>query len=149
MAGLRPLLDIADAYCLDDADTGHNEPLIASALAEPSPAPIVATKGGLTRPAGRWVPNGSAKHLRAACDASPAAIGLPCLDLYQLHAVDPQTPLATSVRALAALREKGKVDAIGLCNVTVSELRDTHAIAPSTPSELRCRPLRWRRCVAA
>lgn len=50
------LLDTADAYCLDDSETGHNERLIAKALAT---APgdttrvLVATKGGLRRPQGR------------------------------------------------------------------------------------------------
>ena len=66
-------LDTADAYCLNDDDIGHNERLIARALASWSgdrSRIVVATKGGLTRPNGEWVPNGKARHLRAACEAS-------------------------------------------------------------------------------
>src|SRR5262245_9248113 len=71
-------LDTADAYCLDDTDTGHNERLIARALSTWSgdrSRIIVATKGGLTRPNGEWVPDGRARHLRAACEASLRALG--------------------------------------------------------------------------
>ena len=52
-------LDTADAYCLDDSETGHNERLIARALATWSgdrSRLVIATKGGLTRPQGAWVP---------------------------------------------------------------------------------------------
>ena len=47
------------------------------------------------------------KHLLAACEASRRALGVERIDLYQLHAPDPRTPLATSVRALAALKRDG------------------------------------------
>lgn len=123
-AGAR-LLDTADAYCLDESERGHNERLIARALREwPGDASSieVATKGGLRRPGGRWVPDGRAGHLREACEASCGALGVDAVDLYQLHAVDPRTKLETSVRALASLRDEGLVRRIGLCNVTVSQI---------------------------
>ena len=69
-----------------------------------------------------WQNDGHAKHLRDACEASRRALGVDTIDLYQLHAVDPKTPLETSVRALAALQEEGKIRDIGLCNVTVSQI---------------------------
>jgi aryl-alcohol dehydrogenase-like predicted oxidoreductase/histidinol phosphatase-like enzyme/predicted kinase len=127
------LLDTADAYAWDAGDTGHNERLIARALASwkgDASRVRVATKGGLTRPGGRWVADGRARHLAAACAASREALGVPRLALYQLHAPDPRTPLATSVRALAALQGDGLVEQIGLCNVSLGELREAHAIAP-------------------
>ena len=71
-------LDTADAYCWDDDERGHNERLIARALkAWPGDRPsiVVATKGGMTRPGGRWVANGRAKHLAAACEASCRSAG--------------------------------------------------------------------------
>jgi aryl-alcohol dehydrogenase-like predicted oxidoreductase len=49
-------IDTADAYCLDEREAGHNERLIARALAA-HPAGtdvVVATKGGVVRTSGRW-----------------------------------------------------------------------------------------------
>jgi aryl-alcohol dehydrogenase-like predicted oxidoreductase/predicted kinase/histidinol phosphatase-like enzyme len=125
------LLDTADAYCWDDTERGHNERLIARALAawEGDRSRVhVATKGGLTRPDGRWEANGRAKHLTAACHDSRRALGVDRIDLYQLHAPDPRVPLATSVRALAALKRKGVIDSIGLCNVTVGQIQEAQRI---------------------
>ena len=125
------LLDTADAYCLNDDDTGHNERLIARALASWSgdrSRVVVATKGGLTRPNGEWVPNGKARHLRAACEASLHALDMPRIHLYQLHAPDSRTPLSTSVRALDALRNEGLIERIGLCNVNVSQIEEARRI---------------------
>jgi aryl-alcohol dehydrogenase-like predicted oxidoreductase/histidinol phosphatase-like enzyme len=119
------LLDTADAYCLDESEVGHNEQLIAEALRTwPGDRShvVVATKGGMRRPQGRWLTDGRASHLRAACEASRRALGVEVIDLYQLHAVDPRTPLETSVRALAALQADGKVRQLGLCNVTVGQI---------------------------
>jgi aryl-alcohol dehydrogenase-like predicted oxidoreductase/predicted kinase/histidinol phosphatase-like enzyme len=126
-------LDTADAYCHDDADVGHNERLIATAIASwpgDRARVVVATKGGLRRPGGRWVPDGRAAHLAAACDASRRALGVDRIALYQLHAPDPRTPLATSVRALAALRRAGAVERIGLCNVSRGQIEAGQQIAP-------------------
>jgi aryl-alcohol dehydrogenase-like predicted oxidoreductase/histidinol phosphatase-like enzyme/predicted kinase len=125
------LLDTADAYCWDESEPGHNERLIARALSTWSgdrSRITVATKGGLTRPDGRWEPDGRAKHLIAACEASCRALGVARIDLYQLHAVDSRTPLATSVRALAALKRNGLIAAIGLCNVTVGQIEEARRI---------------------
>jgi len=78
------LLDTADAYCHDEQDTGHNERLIARALASWSGDRSrirVATKGGLTRPRGAWIPDGRARHLTDAAAASRRALGIDRIDL--------------------------------------------------------------------
>ena len=124
-------VDTADAYCLDATETGHNERLIARALATwpgDRSRVRVATKGGLTRPEGRWEADGRARSLTAACEASLRALGLERIPLYQLHAPDPRVALATSVRALHALKRRGLVDAIGLCNVTVGQIEEARRI---------------------
>src|SRR5262245_6789507 len=57
------LLDTADTYAWDEGEAGHNERLVARALAAwpgDRSRVQVATKGGLTRPGGRWVPDGRA-----------------------------------------------------------------------------------------
>ena len=125
------LLDTADAYCLDEHDIGHNERLIARALSTWSgdrSRITIATKGGMTRPEGRWEPDGRAKHLRTACERSCLALGVDRIALYQLHAPDPRTPLSTSVRALAALTRDGLIADIGLSNVTVGQIEEARRI---------------------
>jgi aryl-alcohol dehydrogenase-like predicted oxidoreductase/histidinol phosphatase-like enzyme len=124
-------LDTADAYCWDATETGHNERLIARAIATwngDRSRILVATKGGLTRPKGGWVEDGRARHLAAACEASLRALNVDRLDLYQLHVPDPRTPLATSVRALDALKRDGRIAAIGLCNVNVAQIEEARRI---------------------
>src|SRR5262245_47721951 len=126
------LLDTADSYCLDDADVGHNERLVAQALKSwqgDASAITVATKGGLIRPGGRWPTDGRAKHLQDACEASLRALGGATIDLYQLHAVDPRVPIETSVRALATLQKSGRIRRIGLSNVTVGQIQSALKIA--------------------
>ena len=125
------LLDTADAYCWSDEERGHNERLIARALSSwhgDRSAIVVATKGGMTRPGGRWVPDGRAKHLAAAVEDSCRTLGVARIDLYQLHAPDPRIPLSTSVRALADLKSRGLIDRVGLCNVTVSQIEEARRI---------------------
>ena len=123
--------DTADAYCWDQSEAGHNERLIARALRSwrgDRSRIVVATKGGLTRPQGEWVPDGRARHLRAACEASLRALDVERIQLYQLHAPDPRTPFATSVRALAALKDEGLVERIGLSNVNVGQIEEARRI---------------------
>ena len=86
-AGVR-LIDTADVYCLDSSDLGHNERLIARALESWSgerEAVLVATKGGLKRPGGRWERDGSPEHLRAACERSLRALGVERIDPVLLY----------------------------------------------------------------
>ena len=73
--------------------------------------------------------DGRARHLVAACEASRRALGVERIALYQLHAPDPRTPLATSVRALAALKRDGLVERIGLCNVDLKQLEEALRLA--------------------
>src|SRR5688572_16820208 len=123
-AGVR-FLDTADVYCLDESDIGHNERLIAKALrtwAGDAGVVEVATKGGMRRPEGAWIPDGRAVHLKAACEASRVALGVDIIDLYQLHVVDPRVSFQTSVRALAALQKDGKIRRVGLSNVNVTQI---------------------------
>jgi aryl-alcohol dehydrogenase-like predicted oxidoreductase len=131
------LLDSADVYALDDSDIGHNERLIAAALADlgmsadaSSPDVVVATKGGRTRPGGAWAHDARPTALRAACEASLRALDVECIALYQLHAPDPAVPFEESVGALAALRDEGKIRAVGLSNVDVAQIASAQSIVP-------------------
>jgi aryl-alcohol dehydrogenase-like predicted oxidoreductase len=135
------LLDTADVYCIDQRDIGHNERIIARALRERRRASIVvATKGGLERPNGAWTRNAKPAHLRLACEASLAALGVERIDLYQLHAPDPIVPIAESVGELARLRAEGKIAHVGLSNVTVSEIDAARAVVPVVSVQNRWNP---------
>jgi aryl-alcohol dehydrogenase-like predicted oxidoreductase len=137
------LLDTANVYCLDDGDIGHNERLIAKALAAWSgdrSRVIVATKGGITRPRGAWGSDARPESLRKACDASLMALGVERIDLYQLHRPDSAVPFADSVGALAELCAAGKIRWIGLSNVSVGELDEARAIVPITTVQNRLNP---------
>src|SRR5262249_25506384 len=77
-----------------------------------------------------WENNGRPEHLRAACEASLRRLKLERIDIYQLHAPDPQVPLDESVSALGKLQSEGKIRHIGLSNVSVNELCRAQRIAP-------------------
>lgn len=133
------LIDTADVYCVDHSEIGHNERLIAEALAQWSgDAPVVATKGGLTRPGGAWVTDAHPRRLKLACDASLKALKVPAITLYQLHSVDDVVPLEDSVDALAELRRAGKILHIGLSNVSAQQIRRAQQVAPIVSVQNRC-----------
>ncbi|MGE5091109.1 MAG: aldo/keto reductase [Bacillota bacterium] len=137
------LIDTADVYCLDTGDLGHNERLIARALREwrgDRDRVVIATKGGMTRPGGRWERDGRPAHLREACERSLRALGVDCIALYQLHAPDPAVPFEESVGALARLREAGKVRWVGLSNVTESQIAAAQRLVPITSVQNRLNP---------
>ncbi len=125
------LIDTADAYSLGHDDVGHNERLVARALATwggDAAAVLVATKGGHTRPPdGSWALDGSPEHLRAACEASLRALGVEAIGLYQYHRPDPRVPYAESIGALEELRQEGKVRLVGISNADVDQIELTLA----------------------
>ena len=125
------LIDTADAYCLGESEVGHNERLVAKALASwpgGRDGVLVATKGGHTRPGREWGLDGRPDHLRQACEASLRALGVEAIGLYQLHRPDPKVPFAESVGALAELRAAGKVRMVGLSNVSVDQIEQARRI---------------------
>ncbi len=118
------VFDTARAYGRGESDLGHNERLLADTLraSRAEMSARVVTKGGMTRPAGAWIPDGRAKALHRDCEASLVALdGVP-IDLYLIHAPDPRTPWRTSVRALARLLDQGLVRRAGVSNVNRQQL---------------------------
>ena len=126
------LIDTADAYAPDSDSVGHNERLIAKALAtygSDTTDVLVATKGGHTRTAdGGWGQNGRPDHLRQACEASLKALGVEAIGLYQYHRPDPQVPYADSIGALEDLRSEGKIRLVGISNASVDKIREAQGI---------------------
>jgi aryl-alcohol dehydrogenase-like predicted oxidoreductase len=120
------LIDTADAYHLRAGETGHNERLIAQALASYGgdvSSVLVATKGGHLRPGdGSWTVDGSPAHLRQAAEASLKALGVDAIGLYQFHRPDPKVPYADSVGALKELLDAGKIRMAGISNATIEQI---------------------------
>jgi pyridoxine 4-dehydrogenase len=113
------LIDTADAYGPE-----VNERQIACALHPYPPGLLIATKGGLTRPGpGHWVPDCRPERLVTTCEDSLRRLKLDSIGLYQLHSPDPRVPFEDTLGALIRLREQGKVQHIGLSNVSVRQLR--------------------------
>jgi aryl-alcohol dehydrogenase-like predicted oxidoreductase len=118
------LIDTADAYGPEIA-----ERLICEAL-HPYPASLViATKGGITRqgPA-KTEYVGRAGYLIQCVEMSLRRLKLERIDLYQLHRIDPRTPLEESLGALRKMQEQGKIRHIGLSEVTSAEIEEAGKI---------------------
>ena len=120
------LIDTADAYHLHAGETGHNERLIAKALASyagDASDVLVATKGGHIRPGdGSWTVDGSPEHLRTAAEASLKALGVDAIGLYQFHRPDPKVPYAESIGALKDLLDAGKIRMAGISNASIEQI---------------------------
>lgn len=126
------LIDTADAYHLDASDVGHNEALIAEALASyggDTSDVLVATKGGHLRPGGgAWTLDGSPAHLKAACEASLRRLGVEAIGLYQFHRPDPTVRYEDSVGAIADLLDEGKIRMAGISNANPDQIRSAQQI---------------------
>lgn len=126
------LIDTADSYHWHAGEAGHNELLVARALARygrDTSHVLVATKGGRGRPGdGSWTVTATPAHLKRAAEASRKRLGVEAIGLYQLHKPDPAVPWAESVGALRELLDAGTIRAAGISNVTTGQIRQAHAI---------------------
>ena len=120
------LIDTADAYGPEIA-----ERLIGEALAPYPPGVAIATKGGITRqgPA-KTEYVGRAGYLIQCVEMSLRRLKLERIELYQLHRIDPRTPLEESLGALRKMQEQGKIHHIGLSEVTPAEIEEAEKIVP-------------------
>jgi pyridoxine 4-dehydrogenase len=120
------LIDTADAYGPEIA-----ERLICEALHPYPPGVVIATKGGITRqgPA-KTEYVGRAGYLIQCVEISLRRLKLERIELYQLHRIDPRTPLEESLGALKQMQEQGKIRHIGLSEVTPAEIRQAQQIVP-------------------
>jgi len=121
------LIDTADACHRDADEVGHNEALIAKAIASfggDTSNVLVATKGGHLRPGdGSWTIDSSPKHLREAAEASLSRLGIDAIGLYQLHRPDVNVPYEESVGAIRDLLDEGKIRMAGISNANVEQIR--------------------------
>ncbi|MHB0775621.1 aldo/keto reductase [Halomonas sp. WWR20] len=121
--------DTADMY-----GSHHNEELIGRFLDSRRPSVRIATKFGIVREPGEYRRrlDNSSDYARQSCEASLKRLGIERIDLYYVHRIDPSRPIEETMEGLAALVCEGKIDRIGLCEVSASTLRRAHAIHPVT-----------------
>ncbi len=120
------LIDTADAYGPE-----ISELLIAQALYPYPEGLVIATKGGLIRPGpGQWVPDGRPEHLKQAVAGSLKRLRMERIDLYQLHRVDPKVPLEESLGAFKEMQNAGKIQHVGLSNVSTDEIQRARKVVP-------------------
>ena len=132
------LIDTAHAYGPE-----VSERLIGETLAPYPEGLVIATKSGLQRSeSGAWPPDGRPETIRSECERSLALLRVERIDLLQLHRPDPQVPIEESLGAMVELRAEGKIDLIGVSNVSVSQLARARAV---TEDRLGAEPLQRRR----
>ena len=133
IATLRRVVELGVNF-IDTADSygpSVSEELIAEALHPYPDDLVIATKGGLVRPApNRWEADGHPEHLREVCEGSLRRLRLEQIPLYQFHRPDPAVPLAESIGALAELKKEGKIRHVGISNVSEAQLREAQRIVP-------------------
>ncbi|MGW4329312.1 aldo/keto reductase [Nocardia sp. NPDC004573] len=118
-------IDTADSY-----GPFVSEQLIRKALHPYPEGLVIATKAGLTRQGpNEWRPVGRPEYLRQQAELSLRHLGVDRIDLYQLHRIDPQVPLADQLGELVALQQEGKIRHIGVSQVTVEQLRAARELA--------------------
>ena len=117
-------IDTADAYGPD-----VSERLIGEALAPHAKGVVIATKGGLTRQGpGKWLPVGRAEYLQQQVEMSLRLLKQERIDLWQLHRIDPKTPVEESLGAIKELQTAGKIRHVGLSEVKVPEIEQARKV---------------------
>jgi aryl-alcohol dehydrogenase-like predicted oxidoreductase len=142
------LLDTATCYVPSHEQQGHNEALLAKALqmwSGDSDAVVVASKAGIRRIRTErfdidFETSGRPERIREDCENSLRALRAERLGLYQLHSPDPDTPLAETMGAFAALQAEGKIEAVGLCNVSVDQLNEARSVVEVASVQNRFSP---------
>ncbi|MEO0375981.1 MAG: aldo/keto reductase [Cyanobacteria bacterium P01_A01_bin.17] len=119
-------IDTAEAY-----GPGDNEEIIAAALHPYPENLVIATKGGIHKPAPDDIQaDGSPESLRRGVEGSLKRLKCDRISLYQLHRPDPKVPFTESIQALATLQQEGKIRHIGISNITLEQLKEAQKITP-------------------
>lgn len=117
---------------------GTNETLVGQVLKKHRQKFTLASKCGMTgvdvKGDGKLVRviDGRPETIRSTCEAALKRLQTDVIDLYYLHRWDKKVPIEDSVGALSDLVRQGKIQTIGLSEVSASTLRKAHAVHPIT-----------------
>ena len=118
------------AYCY--GFEGESERLIARVLSPHRKEIVLASKGGIHWVNGQQARCGRPEILRRECAETLRRLHTDRIDLYYLHAPDPNVPVAESAGAIGELIAQGKVLSAGLSNASVEQLDEFHRVCPLT-----------------
>jgi aryl-alcohol dehydrogenase-like predicted oxidoreductase len=122
------------AYCY--GYSGESERLIARALGTRRHEIVIASKCGLHWEGRQQVRDARPETIRRECAESLRRLETDHLDLYYLHAPDPNTPLSESAGALRELLDAGTVGAVGVSNLqSIAQFEEFAAVCPITASQ--------------
>ncbi len=120
------LFDTSDIYAPSWNTFGHNEELLAEAIRSftgNTENLLIATKAGITRKPGEvWGRNASLDYLLRAVEASAGRLNLSSIPLWQHHRLDPNMAFETQLENIAALRQRGLIENIGVSNYSANQL---------------------------
>lgn len=121
------------AYCY--GYEGESERMIAQALGHRRAEMVIASKGGIhwqTDATGKktQAKDGSPARLRDECETSLKRLNTDYLDLYYLHAPDPNIPVEESAGVFKELLDAGKIRSVGVSNFDVDQLERFAAVCP-------------------
>ncbi|MGO9604765.1 MAG: aldo/keto reductase [Candidatus Binataceae bacterium] len=119
------LFDTADIY----GNRGGSEEMLGKALGSRRRDIIVASKFGMAMGEGPYLHGASRRYVVAAAEASLRRLGTDYIDVYQLHAPDPETPQEETLAALDDLVRAGKVRYLGNSNFTGWQVADADWIS--------------------
>ncbi len=122
------LFDTADVY----GSRGGSETTLGQALRGRRDQVVLATKFGMDMAGANgpdWGVRGSRRYIRLAVENSLRRLGTDWIDLYQMHAPDPLTPIEETLAALSELVAEGKVRYIGSSNFAGWQVVDADWIA--------------------
>ena len=111
---------------------GANEELVGKVLSKHRRHFTLASKCGMAGVDGKRVLDGRPDTLKRTCEDALKRLRTDVIDLYYLHRWDKTVPIEDSVGALSDLVRQGKIQTIGLSEVSASTLRKAHAIHPIT-----------------
>src|ERR1700736_765682 len=120
-------IDTSDAY----GANGANEEFVGRAIKGRRDKYVLATKFGNVRlPDGKPGAKGNPDYVTQACDKSLGRLGTDCIDLYYIHRVDNTVPIEDTVGAMVRLKERGKVQHLGISEAGTSTIRRAHKVHP-------------------
>ena len=118
------LIDTAPVY-----GNGLSETLLARALTGKRLQVILASKCGLVKNGSWAVHDLRPTSIRAQLEGSLSRLKTDFLDIYFIHYPDPNVPWEEAVGELSRLQEEGKIRYIGLCNVSVLQIKQALKVA--------------------